>query len=220
MKPSTWTVARLWQALDATMAEIRPFLEHSTPERASPKAILHLGEDSTQAMLNHLAWMRDEIPKLAGDARLEKAQRWLGFIQGVAWARGMASLEALRNANHAPQQLIEFKCGDLVLCVGEGPTVFRVAKVSNGYLESTGSANLFRLDGSDHGWEDFGKLRHASPERAEIARLTQLALDYRRDGDRYWERGKREKGHSCHDKARELDEKIRRLQAEYDREEA
>lgn len=46
----------------------------------------------------HLAWMLDEIPKLAAQQRFDKAHRWLGYVQGVLAASGIR-LEELKRAN-------------------------------------------------------------------------------------------------------------------------
>lgn len=52
------------------------------------------------ARLKHV-W-EDMIPltlQFARDGRLEKAFRWLGFMQGVLWAEGIYSINELKNHN-------------------------------------------------------------------------------------------------------------------------
>lgn len=48
----------------------------------------------------HLLWMCEEgIPGLVREGRIEKAMRWLGFVQGALWAMGEYSIEKLREHN-------------------------------------------------------------------------------------------------------------------------
>jgi len=53
-----------------------------------------------QARLKHLLFMTEEIPRLLDAGRVEKAMRWLGFLQGACWAAGIETLHdaKLRNA--------------------------------------------------------------------------------------------------------------------------
>lgn len=57
-------------------------------------------EDATYR--GHLRWMLEQAISFYGAARIEKANRWLGFVQGVAVARGWASLDQMKVAN-APE---------------------------------------------------------------------------------------------------------------------
>lgn len=54
---------------------------------------------SREGMWRHLGWMMDETRVLVKDGRREKAMRWLGFIQGVIWATGMATIDDLKAMN-------------------------------------------------------------------------------------------------------------------------
>jgi hypothetical protein len=47
----------------------------------------------------HLKFMAHEILKFLEEGRREKAMRWLGFMQGVAWARGDLTLEEVKELN-------------------------------------------------------------------------------------------------------------------------
>lgn len=47
----------------------------------------------------HLAWMCVETVKLVEEGRIEKAFRWLGFIQGALWADGHRTIDAMRLDN-------------------------------------------------------------------------------------------------------------------------
>jgi glycyl-tRNA synthetase beta subunit len=44
----------------------------------------------------HVAWMCQEAQKFVDQMRIEKAMRWLGFVQGYLWARSMRTLEELK----------------------------------------------------------------------------------------------------------------------------
>lgn len=50
----------------------------------------------TTDRLNHVTWMADEA---SGFTDSIKANRWLGFIQGVLWAFGMKSVESIDEDN-------------------------------------------------------------------------------------------------------------------------
>lgn len=47
----------------------------------------------------HVAWMVLETIALARAGRLEKAFRWLGFIQGWLWTQGWFSIDTLKRHN-------------------------------------------------------------------------------------------------------------------------
>lgn len=48
---------------------------------------------------SHALWCCREIRKMAGEGRREKAFRWLGFVQGVLFACGLATIDQLRAMN-------------------------------------------------------------------------------------------------------------------------
>lgn len=49
--------------------------------------------------LGHVLWMCDEITVFIREKRLEKADRWIGFMQGVLWLTGVASIDESRKIN-------------------------------------------------------------------------------------------------------------------------
>jgi hypothetical protein len=53
---------------------------------------------STAAARQHAHWMACEALTFPPE-KLGKKMRWLGFVQGVAWLVGDASIEELKNAN-------------------------------------------------------------------------------------------------------------------------
>jgi hypothetical protein len=48
---------------------------------------------------NHIRWMLSEIPNKLQNNKIEKANRWLGFIQGFLWCRGHYLIDDLKNHN-------------------------------------------------------------------------------------------------------------------------
>ena len=47
--------------------------------------------------VSHLLWMCQEAQKFVDEGRVEKAMRWLGFLQGVFWAKTEFTLDELKN---------------------------------------------------------------------------------------------------------------------------
>jgi len=56
---------------------------------------------SVKARLAHLRWMCDEAATFILDPsdKLDKAMRWLGFIQGALWLLGVSTIEESKRAN-------------------------------------------------------------------------------------------------------------------------
>ncbi len=54
--------------------------------------------DETQGA-RHVLWMSGEVRKFLAEGRREKADRWLGFIQGVLWKLGRYSIDDMRAHN-------------------------------------------------------------------------------------------------------------------------
>jgi len=54
---------------------------------------------SDEAALQHVKWMVSELPGMIMDGQIDKAHRWLGFVQGVLWREGLASINDLRAMN-------------------------------------------------------------------------------------------------------------------------
>lgn len=46
---------------------------------------------------SHLVWMCDQAIDFVAEGRIEKAMRWLGFIQGVFWVLSLKTLNELRD---------------------------------------------------------------------------------------------------------------------------
>jgi hypothetical protein len=70
------------------------FLSHTgvVPARADQDL---LGPTAQQAFA-HTLWLMGEVPMLVGDHR-EKAMRWVCFVQGVLWDRGLIKTRVLKD---------------------------------------------------------------------------------------------------------------------------
>jgi hypothetical protein len=54
---------------------------------------------STVKDLDHLEWMTEQIPKFLAEGRKEKANRWLGFIQGSLWSKNIYTIDQMKEHN-------------------------------------------------------------------------------------------------------------------------
>jgi hypothetical protein len=45
--------------------------------------------------------------KLVNENRIEKAMRWLGFVQGTLWAMGVRTIEEMKVENMPPETSYE-----------------------------------------------------------------------------------------------------------------
>ena len=90
--------------------------ERMTPEQFGGACIAtrtllesHLGraiaagrDEANPCSLRHLSWMLARATCFYIEERKEKANRWLGYVQGVMAARDLATLEELKRANMPP----------------------------------------------------------------------------------------------------------------------
>jgi hypothetical protein len=67
------------------------------PKRAHPES-WGIDEDG-DVMATHLIWMCHEIKKFAEENRMDKAFRWLGFVQGALWVAGEYTIEDFKGHN-------------------------------------------------------------------------------------------------------------------------
>lgn len=49
--------------------------------------------------LQHALWMCDEIQRLLASGEVDRANRWLGFVQGVLWSGGLYSIGEMADHN-------------------------------------------------------------------------------------------------------------------------
>lgn len=55
----------------------------------------------------HMFWMLDSAIAFYAEDKVEKANRWLGYVQGVMAAMCYASLEELKRANMPPGEVFD-----------------------------------------------------------------------------------------------------------------
>ena len=53
----------------------------------------------SNAIFHHVEWMLVQIPKFIKKKQKEKADRWLGFIQGVLYVKKIYTIEKLKKHN-------------------------------------------------------------------------------------------------------------------------
>lgn len=57
--------------------------------------------------LQHAHSMLNKIDAFVDDGRIDKAFRWLGFLQGVLWCKGWYTLNELKNHNRPSDEVTE-----------------------------------------------------------------------------------------------------------------
>jgi len=65
------------------------------PERSDTSQVLA----ATPQAFGHLRWMCGQIKQFAEEGRLDKCNRWLGFVQGALWALGRGTIDRFREDN-------------------------------------------------------------------------------------------------------------------------
>lgn len=95
---------KILEVLDIYDARLRSIAATDTavkPERADTNK-KYSSQDSApvyETKLNHTWWAVGQCREFTNAGRLEKAFRWLGFIQGALWFAGKYSIEELANHN-------------------------------------------------------------------------------------------------------------------------
>ena len=70
--------------------------------------IKHRERFSERYDMNHIRWMINEIPSMLNiPCKMEKVNRWLGFIQGVLWLRGYYTIEEMKGHNRSGDECKE-----------------------------------------------------------------------------------------------------------------
>ena len=68
-------------------------------ENAEGQAIVPRRNPDIPTLFSHLAWMLNESVHFHRNGKIQKANRWLGYVQGVMAMGGSVSLAALKRAN-------------------------------------------------------------------------------------------------------------------------
>lgn len=61
--------------------------------------LLSVSLDFDLRILVHCNWMLNEIDTFINKNEIEKAMRWLGFVQGCFWSVGFRSIDDMRDDN-------------------------------------------------------------------------------------------------------------------------
>lgn len=70
-----------------------------SPVRQEPTQKYYGSSEDLWKKLSHVWWAVKQCREFVEAYRLEKAFRWLGFIQGALWQAGIYSIEELANHN-------------------------------------------------------------------------------------------------------------------------
>lgn len=65
----------------------------------SARPIRNMDSVELRERINHLAWMCEQVKGFVVEDRMDKAFRWLGFLQGAFWAYGIRSIEEAKQDN-------------------------------------------------------------------------------------------------------------------------
>lgn len=82
------------------VAEIDQSLLPFIPGDNAPKRNQYAISDVDRLL--HMRWMCAQISDFLERGSIEKAMRWLGFLQGACWVMNIASIETMKRANMAP----------------------------------------------------------------------------------------------------------------------
>lgn len=90
--------------LDGIVEAIRTSVQKHVSERyrvivGAERAALDTVMPSDRIALGHVLWMCDEVHKFILEQRWDKANRWIGFAQGLLWITGVASIDESRQVN-------------------------------------------------------------------------------------------------------------------------
>lgn len=86
------------EQIDAVITKYEEHLSaYGVPMRFTTRDI---GPSASEAA-RHVLWMCAEVRKFLDEGRREKADRWLGFIQGVLWTFGHYTVDDMRAHNTA-----------------------------------------------------------------------------------------------------------------------
>ena len=65
------------------------------PERQCTNFVMY----NRTNQLEHCGWMLQEIGKMLAQNKIEKCNRWLGFVQGVLWSQGLLTIDQMKEQN-------------------------------------------------------------------------------------------------------------------------
>lgn len=91
---------KIVEALREMRARVQGPKGNWPPERLSPEDMTRrINTLDPPDVAKHLVFMCDEAERMLKEGRREKVMRWLGFIQGALWGRGVTSIAEAKDAN-------------------------------------------------------------------------------------------------------------------------
>lgn len=84
--------------------KLTDFGEPLSPTRADPTRKYYNNSGEQLKKVNHVWWACEQAKTYVNEGRMEKAFRWLGFIQGALWMLGLYSIEEMANHNKPPEE--------------------------------------------------------------------------------------------------------------------
>jgi hypothetical protein len=83
-----------------TDAQIQATAEiYKTRLREHNAAPVRLGDGHSASKFDHLMWMCCQLQEFVTEGKLDKANRWLGFVQGCLWLYDFYSIEEMKDHN-------------------------------------------------------------------------------------------------------------------------
>ena len=89
------------EKLKSVFQHYRDHLEQAYPDlptrqMTGDQTQLYEADLSTTVVVSHLKFMCEEAQRFVDQDRVEKAMRWLGFLQGVLWKEEVFTLDDLK----------------------------------------------------------------------------------------------------------------------------
>lgn len=82
------------QQLEEVLTKYEEHLSvYGVPMRFTVRGVIPSGEQAAR----HVLWMCAEVRTFLKEGRREKADRWLGFVQGVLWSLGHYTIDDMRS---------------------------------------------------------------------------------------------------------------------------
>jgi len=81
---------------------VRYLLQWGEHYPAKKQDTANLDPNDKERVLAHTMWMCEQGIQFVSHGQVEKAMRWLGFIQGVFFSAGIYTIDELRNHSTAP----------------------------------------------------------------------------------------------------------------------
>ncbi len=90
------TPERILEAIEDARQAIEKYVPGLEPRCAD---LAFKGDVELDVSLAHALWMLPEMKEFVLKGRIDKAFRWLGFLQGILWVTGVMSIDDSRRAN-------------------------------------------------------------------------------------------------------------------------